>query len=101
MVLKTYIAVHTFAETLVDKDKINIPRPLFTMEKLQDLLTIVFGIIGGICLIILILGGIHFITSQGDPQATNKARNTIISAAIGLAISVAAFSIVAFVVGKL
>jgi len=40
-------------------------------------------------------------TSSGDPQAATKARNTIIYAAVGLAVSISAFTIVSVVVGQL
>lgn len=85
----------------ISKDEINIPQTDVSQTKVNDVYSLVFAIAGGIAVIIIIVAGIKFITSQGDPQATAKARNTIIYAAIGLAVSVAAFSIVTFVVGKL
>ena len=89
------------AASFVDKSEINIPKTEVTPDKINTVLELVFGLFGGIALIIIIIAGIKFITSQGDPQGTAKARNTIIYAAIGLAVSVAAFSIVTFVTGKL
>ncbi len=89
------------AASFVDKRDLNIPTTEVTPDKLNTVLELVFGLFGGIALIIIIIAGIKFITSQGDPQGTAKARNTIIYAAIGLAVSVAAFSIVTFVTGKL
>ena len=62
------------------------------------ILQIVFGIGGGIALIVIIIAGIQFILSQGDPQKTAVARSAIIYALIGLAIMVSAFAIVGFVV---
>jgi hypothetical protein len=56
---------------------------------------------GAIALIIIILAGIRFITSQGNPDNLAKARNTIIFAAVGLAVSLGALTIVTFVVGRL
>lgn len=85
----------------ISEKEINIPKTDITSTKINDIYSLIFGIAGGIAVIIIIVAGIKFITSQGDPQATAKARNTIIYAAIGLAVSVAAFTIVTFVVGKL
>lgn len=45
----------------------------------------------------VIYAGISFTTSQGDPEAAKRARNTLINALIGLAISVMAAAIVAFI----
>ncbi len=83
-----------------DSSNINIPRANAT-NTFSGVYDLVFAVVGGISLIILIIAGIRFITSQGDPNATAKARNTIIYAAIGLAVSISAFTIVKFVIDKL
>lgn len=46
-------------------------------------------------------GGFRFITSQGDPEGAKNARNTIINAIIGLVITIASASIVAFIANRL
>lgn len=45
----------------------------------------------------VIYGGILFVTSQGSPDATKKARETIINALIGLVVAIIAASVVAFI----
>lgn len=89
------------ANAWLSENQVDIPKTQVTQTKINDIYSLVFGIAGGIALIIIIIGGIKFITSQGDPQATAKARNTIIYAALGLVISISAFAIVTFVVGRL
>lgn len=49
----------------------------------------------------VIYGGFKFITSQGEPENAKNARNTIINAIIGLVITIASSSIVAFVANRL
>jgi len=49
----------------------------------------------------VIVGGIQYVTSQGAPDATKKAQQTIINALIGLAIALVAASVVAFIGNKL
>lgn len=49
----------------------------------------------------VIYGGIQYITSQGSPDATSKARQTILNALIGLAFAVIAASLVSFIGSKL
>lgn len=44
----------------------------------------------------VIYGGIRYITSQGSPDATKGAQNTILTALIGLAIAIIAAATVAF-----
>jgi hypothetical protein len=48
----------------------------------------------------VVYGGIQFITAQGEPDKANKARQTIISALIGLVISIAAATVVTFIAGS-
>lgn len=93
--------IKNLAAGLVTKDQINIPTTDVTDVRVSTIYTLVFTVVGGVSVIVIILSGIKFITSQGDPQAVAKARNSIIYAAVGLAISVAAFSIVTFVINRI
>jgi uncharacterized membrane protein YidH (DUF202 family) len=70
-------------------------------SSINTVLQNVFLVGAGIAMIVIILAGIQFILSQGDPGKTAKARNTIIYAAIGLVLCALAFSIVRFVLGKI
>jgi hypothetical protein len=60
-----------------------------------------FGIIGALALIFIIIGGLRYIFSNGDPQNAANARGTIIYALVGLMVAIVAESIVALVLGKL
>jgi hypothetical protein len=49
----------------------------------------------------IIYGGFSYVTSQGEPDKTASARNTIINAVIGLAIAIMASFIVTFIAGRI
>lgn len=49
----------------------------------------------------VIYGGIQYVTSQGSPDATKKAQQTIVNAIIGVVIAVMAASVVAFIGNRL
>lgn len=68
--------------------------------QIQQILTIVFGVIAALAVLMIAIASFRFIISRGDPQAVAKARNTIIYALIGLVVSLAAESIVVLVLGK-
>jgi len=51
-------------------------------------------------IVFVMVGGIQFINSHGDPGATKKARETAVNALIGLVISIAAAGVVTFVAGR-
>ena len=89
------------AQSIIPPDQINIPKKAVTNSTVENVTRIVFGSLGAIALIIIIIAGIKFMTSQGNPEALAKARNTIIYAAVGLAVAIGAFSIVTFVIGRL
>jgi hypothetical protein len=50
--------------------------------------------------VLIVMGGIQFISSQGEPEKAAKARSTVINALVGLVIAVAATGLVSFVAGQ-
>jgi hypothetical protein len=64
----------------------------------STVLQILFGTLGSIALLIIVVSGLRYILAAGDPTATAQAKNTILYAVVGLAVSLAAFSIVTFVI---
>lgn len=72
-----------------------------TGATVTTILSIVFGIIGAIAFLMIVIGGFQYVMSQGDPQAATKAKNTILYALIGLTIAIVAQSIVSFALSKL
>ena len=58
-------------------------------------------IIGAVSVVMLIIGGIRYTTSQGDSSAVTSAKNTILYAVIGLVVAILAYAIVNFVVDRL
>ena len=71
----------------------------------EQLPNTIVGILNGIvsaiaivAVIFIVIGGINYITSQGDPGKTKKAKDTILYAVIGLVIAALAFAIVNFVI---
>lgn len=67
---------------------------------LKDVINVMLYLAGAIAVIVVVVGGIRYITSDGDPGAATKAKSTIIYALIGLVIAVMSYSIVNFVIGR-
>lgn len=80
---------------------INLPEVAATPETLRNVLAVVFGVIAMVAVIYIVVAGLQFIISQGDPQKIAKARQTILFAIIGLVIAVSAEAIVIFVLGRI
>jgi hypothetical protein len=73
---------------------------LASASELQLILGIVFGIIGALALLVIVISGFRYVTSAGDPQKTAGAKNGIIYALVGLAVALAAETIIRYVVGN-
>lgn len=73
--------------------------------KANDLLSKVINILsliaGVVAVIMIIIGGVRYITSQGESASTAAAKNTIIYAIVGLVIVALAQIIVRFVLAKI
>jgi len=57
------------------------------------IINVVMGVAISLAVIFLGIGGIKYITSQGDPKASEAAKNAITNAVIGLVVAIAAFGI--------
>lgn len=67
----------------------------------KTIVNILLFIIGAVSVIMIIYGGIRYVTSSGASEAVTSAKNTILYAVVGLIISILAYAIVNFVVGNL
>jgi type IV secretory pathway VirB2 component (pilin) len=72
-----------------------------TKNVVPVILDIVFATVASIAVLMIVIAGFRYIVAHGDPNATAQAKNTILYAIIGLLVSLAAFSIVTFVVGRI
>ena len=69
-------------------------------ERIMTIINWVLGIIALVCVIVIIIGGIQYMTSTGDPGKVKKAKDTILYAIIGLIIIILAAAIVNFVIAN-
>lgn len=67
------------------------------MATIKTILTSVFFVSGVIAVIVIILGGISYMTSQGDAGKVKKGKDTILYGIVGLIIVLMAQVIVTFV----
>lgn len=70
-------------------------------QVIVGILNAIITVSGIIAVIFVIIGGINYMTSAGDPGKIEKAKKTILYAVIGLAITVLAFAIVNFVISNI
>jgi type IV secretory pathway VirB2 component (pilin) len=66
-----------------------------------SIINVVLGILGTIAVVIIIIGGFKWMTSQGSEDKVGEAKKLMAAGVIGLAIVLAAYSISTFVVSSL
>jgi hypothetical protein len=67
------------------------------VQTIQRIINILLFIIGIIAVVVLVIAGIMYATSGGNAEQTNKAKNAILYAVIGIIVAVMAYAIVGFV----
>lgn len=76
-------------------EKLDGPGGLFT-----QIVNILLFIIGAVAVIMIIVGGIRYVTSNGDQAHVKAAKDTIMYAIIGLVVAILAYAIVNFLVSN-
>ncbi len=79
----------------------DLPTVAASSNELQTILQILFGILGALAVLFIVIGGFSYVVSGGDTNAMQKAKSTIMYAVIGLLVAVFAEAIVTFVLGYL
>jgi hypothetical protein len=64
------------------------------------ILPYVFGTIALVSVLIIVIAGFTYVLSGGDPQKTNRAKDAILYAVIGLVVAILGYTIVAFVANE-
>ncbi|MDO4398976.1 MAG: pilin [Candidatus Saccharibacteria bacterium] len=73
-----------------------------TLEQdVKTILSTIIGVLGFVCVVVMIIGGVNYMTSSGDAGKVKKAKDTILYGLIGLIVCVLAFALVQFVIGTI
>ena len=68
--------------------------------KISSIYDVIVGIIGVICVVVIIVGGIFMTTSAGDPSKVARGKKAVTYGIVGLVVSVLAWAIVRFVLSN-
>ena len=70
-------------------------------DNLRSIFNVIFSLMGIVAVIVIILGGFHFLTSTGDPAKIKKGKDTILWGVVGLVVVLFSFAIVNFILNAL
>ncbi len=90
----------TAAESIKQgSDKVGGSDNKVTLEQgIKNVVNVLLFLIGAIAVIMIIIGGLRYVTSNGDASATKGAKDTILYAVIGIIVAILAYAIVNFVI---
>lgn len=66
----------------------------------NSLLNTVYSIAGIVAVLVIIVAGIYYATSNGDASNVQRAKNAILYSVIGIIVIIMAFTITQFVIGR-
>ena len=87
------------ATTKINPKDIGIPK-VGADKVLSGVFNTVYIMAAIVAVIIIIVAGILYVTSNGDPAKTKRAREAILYAGVGIVIIMIAFVITNFIIGK-
>ena len=91
--------LYQFAAPILKSSDIGFTGPTSDAGVLKGILMPVYFWGGVIAVIVILVAGYLFVTSNGSPQQVTRARNAVIGAAVGLIIILSAFTITSIVLG--
>lgn len=68
---------------------------------IENVINILLFVIGAVAVIVIIIGGIRYTTSNGDQAQVTSAKNTILYAVVGLVVAIMAYALVNFILDAL
>ena len=68
---------------------------------ITTILNAIIGALGIVAVVVMIIGGVQYMTSSGDAGKVKKAKDTILYGMIGLLVCALAFAIVNFVISTI
>lgn len=96
------IISHLLAATeKIDPSDIGITNPVTNADTaVTGILNTVYAWAGILCVIIIVVAGFFYTTSNATPQRIGRAKDAIVYALVGLVVILMAFTITNFVIGR-
>lgn len=67
-------------------------------EIMKNIINTVLVVLGMVAVVMIVIGGIRYTTSNGEASQIQSAKNTVLYAVVGLIVAILAFAIVNFVI---
>jgi len=67
-------------------------------QVIQSIVNLLMFITGAVAVIMIVIGGIKYVTSAGEASQAKSAKDTILYAVIGLIVAIVAYAVVTFII---
>ena len=67
-------------------------------KAIKAVVNMLLFLLGAVAVVMIVIGGVKYTTSNGDASAVTSAKNTILYSVIGLVVAIMAYAIVNFVI---
>lgn len=67
----------------------------------MSIINVALAVVSFVAVVFIIIGGVQYVTSSGDPSKAVRAKNTIMYAVIGLIVALLSFAIANFVIDNI
>jgi hypothetical protein len=88
------------ASEKIDPGSIGVEPVTDANGAIAGLLTTVYGVAGMVCVVIIVMAGYMYTTSNGDAGSVKRAKDMILGAIVGIVVIIGAFVITQFVLGR-
>lgn len=82
-------------------DNVNTGATKALPDTIQQVTDLLLFILGAVSVIMLVVGGFKFVTSNGSPEQVKSAKNTIMYAIVGIVVALVAYAAVKWVIAQL
>ena len=79
----------------------NVKQDNTLMPTIKKIIDVIISVLGIAAVVVIVLGGVQYTTSAGDPARVKRAKDTILYGVIGLVVALLAWAIVNFVLTSL
>jgi hypothetical protein len=79
-------------------DSVSVGKAPKLSDSIKVIVNLLLYLLGAIAVIMIVIGGIRYTTSNGDSSSITSAKNTILYSVVGLVVAILAYAIVNFVI---
>ena len=79
----------------------SLPHVTADKDRIGTIFDVFFTIIGSVCVLVLVIAGLRYVNSAGDPSTLSKVKRTIIYSGVGLVVTMSAFAMTTFIINNI